>query len=151
MSATTTIKPCSCGREDDHIVSRARTFDGVTVVRWHSGLITGLMGLYPPRTSRPRCLQRAARVSALVWQDVSLYDWAELAELFRAGRMALEQTSWPPLVAMRRLMAGETTRALKAGRTVRTVKREHHHTCPCRQCGGRNLPPGWIPGSIRYR
>lgn len=150
MTATT-IQPCSCGREDDHIVSRARTFDGVTVVRWHSGLITGLMGLYPPRTSRPRWLSRAARVSALVWQDISLYEWAELAKLFRAGRMALEQTSWPPLVAMRRLMAGETTRALKAGRTVRTVKREHHHTCPCRQCGGRNLPPGWIAGPVRYR
>lgn len=98
-----------------------------------------------------RWLDRAARVSALVWPDISLYEWAELAELFRAGRMALEQISWPPLVAMRRLMAGETTRALKAGHTVRTVKREHHHTCPCRQCGGRNLPPGWIPGPVRYR
>lgn len=135
---------CTCGKTDDHVVARRMSADGVHLELWSTGEITGRLGLYPPGLGRARSHSRF-RAAALAWDDVCLYDWAEIGALVKAARKALEQVSLPRHVAMRRLMLGERMYPGKRGSTVEC----HHHSCPCARCGGRNLGPGWIAGPVK--
>lgn len=136
---------CTCGRVDDHIIARQLSNDGVRLELWHSGIITGRLGTTPPGIGRSRLDPRA---SQLAWQDACLYDWAEIGKLVRAARKALAQKSFPPLIAMRRIVAGETFQ--RQGKAVVSARR-HARDCPCAMCHpGRVLPPGTIPGVAKF-
>jgi hypothetical protein len=145
MSALT----CSCGCTEDHVIARARTFDGVAIELWSSGDITGRLGQYPAGLSKARAQGAALRAARLAWGEISLYVWSELGDLVKTARRALVQTSLPAESFLRRSMAGETFRQSKRG-VVKSTKREHHRSCQCGACGGRNLPAGWIPGPVKF-
>lgn len=143
---------CSCGCTEDHVIARAQTFDGVAVQLWSSGDITGRLGTYPAGLGKARSRVTALGAARLAWDEISLYDWAEVATLVKTARKALEQRLLPPVAFLRRSMGGESFRSV--GRPSRPVvqgyRREHHHSCQCRQCGGRDLPRGWIAAPVKY-
>jgi len=103
-------KPCSCGQADDHVVSRRKTFDDVTVERWHSGAITGSFGIFPPGTAPSKWAHRRQVVADLVWERVCLFTWAELPKLIRTARRAVRQRSLDPSAYLWRSLDGEKFR-----------------------------------------
>ena len=110
MNATQTPwQPCSCGETKPHEIARRQTADGITVVFWSDGAISGRLGLNliaRPAATRFQ-LARVLRANALVADEACLYDWSELRRLVKTARRAFEQVCLPAESYVRRSMAGE--------------------------------------------
>lgn len=101
----TTI-PCTCGTIEAHITSRRMTADGIGVVCWSDGAITGRFGnAFPgvpvvrPRTAAAVGLAR--RAGNLFMGEVEIYDTSDLSALYRACRWAAERDGLPGTVRAR--------------------------------------------------
>lgn len=111
---------CSCGEKGPHIIARRRTMDGVEIEFWSDGGVTGRLGIYPKGLGPTRGSSGThLRAPQLIMGDVCLYDWAEIGPLVKAARRALTQSSFPPEVYLRRVMAGEKFRVF--GKVVKSV------------------------------
>ena len=109
------------------VVRRGKTRDGVEVVAWDDGMITGRNGEGLPGVGAPRGGPNRRELAALlVLDDACLYDWDELPRLIRAARRAAEQDREPPHALMRRLFAASAPRGGKGRRAG----------ARCESCGG---------------
>jgi hypothetical protein len=109
MSATAL---CSCNATEPHEVARRRTGDGITVVLWSDGGVSGAMGR-PVWGDAARTIQRNKvymRAGWLLVDEVCLYDASEVRRLVKVSRRACEQRRETPLVHLRRVMAGRPYR-----------------------------------------
>lgn len=86
---------CPCGTSESHRVAHRRTADGVVVVLWDDGAVTGLMGLrlvgvpvVRPRTEAALSVARSAGWMFL--GEVEIYDADEIGSLYAACRWAAE-------------------------------------------------------------
>lgn len=140
---------CTCGRTDDHVIAERQTFDGVRVCIWSNGDLTGALGIYPRDIGKTHGASQI-RVARLIQDEISMYDWAELADLIKMARKAIVQPLVPAITYVRRAMAGETFRP--AGKAVVVARPRRHATfCPCEACNpGRALARGVIAGAVRY-
>lgn len=78
---------CSCGCREPHEVMRRRTFDGIDVLFWSDGAVTGRMGTYALRAPRElETLVAAIRANREAAGNACLYTWAELPALVRSLR-----------------------------------------------------------------
>lgn len=82
---------CSCGGHGDHSVARRKTSDGIIVVMWSDGAITGALGRGLPGVpiARPRSAKGRAMSIQAAWLfmgEVELYDLADVGPLYAACR-----------------------------------------------------------------
>lgn len=146
------MTPCSCGCAETHEVARRTTADGKLVVLWSDGLVTGFLGFRVRGVGASRSTYEAGKDMEAGWlmlDEVCLYDFAEVGALVHAARRSVRQRLLPAAEFMRRTLGGERFRTVRRGAVV-VARREHHHSCPCAQCRGARLSPGWIPGAVKY-
>lgn len=98
---------CTCGREDPHIIASRKTADGIGVVLWSDGPITGHLGsalpgvpIRRPRTPEARHLCLVA--GRLLLGEVCFWDASEVGRLYSACEKATRGDRLPGTV--RRLM-----------------------------------------------
>lgn len=101
-------KFCTCGETEPHTIAKRRTADGITVMLWSDGAVTGAFGGRFPGlpVRRPRTVEganKARRVGRLFLGEVEIYDEAELGELYAAAERASRADGLPGTV--RRLFA----------------------------------------------
>ena len=83
---------CSCGEDDDHIVSKARTSDDKVVHLWSDGLVTSGMNYFIKGIGRARSAAERRKDLEAGWialGDVELYDLSEVPALVKAARKAV--------------------------------------------------------------
>lgn len=80
---------CSCGETKPHVIARREAADGVHVLLWDNGAVTGALGyklpgvvMRNPRT--PRSIELARRAGWLLLGEVCLWSVDELPRLQRA-------------------------------------------------------------------
>lgn len=85
--ALTAEARCSCGCREPHEVARRRTFDGIDVLFWSDGAVTGRMGTYAVHAPRElETIVAALRANREAAGDVCVYSWSELPALVRSLR-----------------------------------------------------------------
>lgn len=97
---------CSCGEARPHEVARRRTADGVSVLLWSDGPVTGRLGyqiegvpMARPRSAEGRKL--ALRAGRLLMGEVCIHDAADLGALYEACRWAAKRGGLPGDVRQR--------------------------------------------------
>lgn len=121
---------CSCGEQEDHVVARRKTADGISVQVWSDGAVTCGINTYvcmAPRSAFAR--RRAVDAGWLLAGLVELYDHAELRRLAVNCRKAFHQLSLQPIDYARSVMAGVKFQSLKKGAGIR-----HAGGCHCDRC-----------------
>lgn len=80
--------PCTCGEPHPHQIARRLTADGIAVVAWSDGSVTGRFGALdgvPVRRPRTVAASQLARSAAwLLLGEACLYDADELPRLYAA-------------------------------------------------------------------
>lgn len=91
---------CSCGEGRAHEVARRRTADGVSVLLWSDGQVTGRLGyriegvpMVRPRSAEGRAL--AMRAGRLLMGEVCVHDAADLGALYEACRWVARRGGLP--------------------------------------------------------
>lgn len=102
---TTTANTCTCGNTKPHHVAQRLTADGIAVVLWCDGAVTGRLGYALPGVTvvRPSAAKvEAARAAGrLLLGEVELYDLSEVPALYAACRWAAERGQGPGAVRAR--------------------------------------------------
>lgn len=103
---TIALAPCSCGHDRAHQVAQRLTADGIAVVLWSDGPVTGRMGFALDGVPVARPATNEAREAALAagWLllgEVALYDYADLGALYAACRWAADRGRGPGAVRER--------------------------------------------------
>lgn len=103
MVANPPHSTCTCGDPADHVIMRRRTADGIGVLLWDDGAVTGIdhCGLRGVPVRRPRdeaAILRARRAGRLFMGELCLYGAAELGELYVAATRAAELDGLPGTV-----------------------------------------------------
>lgn len=103
---TTTTSTCSCGNTKPHHVAQRLTADGIAVVLWCDGAVTGRMGYGLPGVTvvRPSSEAKLAAARAAGWLlmgEVALYNLSEVRALYAACRWAAERGEGPGAVRAR--------------------------------------------------
>jgi hypothetical protein len=111
-AAVTQANPCSCGCAEPHEVARRKTANGVTVVLWSDGGVSGVMGMHVWGEAARSSERHAAymRGGWLLMEEVGLYESKDLRRLVKTARRAVEQKREAPLAYLRRVMAGRPFR-----------------------------------------
>jgi hypothetical protein len=93
---------CTCGDTKRHSIASRRTSDGVAVVLWSDGSMTGNLGALPGLPAvRPRSSAEALRAGWLLLGEVELYERGELADLYAACRWTAQRDGLPGTVRAR--------------------------------------------------
>jgi hypothetical protein len=89
-------------------IARRTTFDGIVVELWADGSVTDPMRVLvvPARGDATE----AIRAALLAFEDVEMYDHADVARLVRVAKAARRQTREGLHGYIRRVMAGEPYR-----------------------------------------
>ncbi len=100
------LAPCSCGHDHAHQIAKRLTADGIAVILWSNGPVTGRMGfaldgvpVARPATEEARAVALAA--GWLLLGEVALYDYADLGALYAACRWTAERGGGPGAVRAR--------------------------------------------------
>lgn len=117
---------CTCGTDMTHELARRRTADGFTVVLWSDGAVTGILGMdvHVRAPRNPGRVSLCVEAGWLAFGEVEFFDRAEVGDLVRMARWALEQVSLAPREFLRRRMAGERFRVGSRGAVIRAVPPE---------------------------
>jgi hypothetical protein len=102
---------CTCGRADAHQIAQRTTADGVAVVLWSDGPVTGRMGYALPGVpvARPEgaaAVEAALAAGWLLMGEASLYDAEEMPALYAACRWSADRGRGPGGVRARLARVG---------------------------------------------
>lgn len=103
MSTTRFSPQCTCGKTNPHVVMRRKTSDGIVVLLWNNGAVTGMLGVGLPKVPlvRPQtqaAVEEALTVGRLMLDDVCSYHQTELPDLYRAAKKAARSDGLPGTV-----------------------------------------------------
>lgn len=98
---------CSCGTPELHTLAIKTTADGMTVLFWNDGSVTGRMGVgcYGGAPRKAENLPNFITAAWLVAGEVGLYSHHEVQRLVQVARRAVAQKQEAPLKYLRRWMA----------------------------------------------
>lgn len=113
---------CSCGCASEHVIAKRLTFDGIAVVLWSTGAVSGrftaLPGVPMRRPRTPTAREFAVTAGHLFLGDVELYDLVELPELYAAAER----------VAQRGGLPGDVRAEFAAARDAERIPLDFHTT-----------------------
>lgn len=104
----------------DEVVKRARTQDGIDVVLWSDGSVTGRMGyglkgVPIVRAKTPEKRAAAVRAGLMLLADIDLYDSKDLGAAYKAYRWAAERNMTPGQARARAAGEGKPAQPKQAG------------------------------------